>query len=394
MRRSLTCLTVLALVALSACSDDSPTPAAPTSSTTSSTSAPAPSDPPAGPFPPAVKLTPVATVEEPVAFAIRADDAAVYVAEKTGRVRAIRDGRVDRDPVLDIRDQVSTGSEQGLLGIAFAPDGAHLYVNFTNREGHTRVVEYAMGGARADADSRRELLRVEQPYPNHNGGHVLFGPDGLLYIGLGDGGSRGDPHGNGQNRNTLLGKILRIDPRSGGDDPYRIPEGNPFVGVDGARPEVWAYGLRNPWRFSFDRATGELWVADVGQNEVEEINRVPGDEGGLNYGWDRREGTRRFEGERPPDAIEPVHEYPHPGGCSVTGGFVYRGEAIPALRGSYVFADYCAGQISALRPGGSGFTATPLGVQTQQVSSFGEDATGELYVLSQDGAVLRLDASG
>ena len=212
----------------------------------------------------AVTLTEIAGLTQPVALAVRAGDAALYVVEKVGRVTAVRDGAVDPTPVLDLTGSVSTGSEQGLLGLAFSPDGGKLYVNFTNPAGDTRVVEYAFSGGRADPSTAREVLAVDQPYANHNGGNLVFGPDGMLWIGLGDGGSGNDPENRAQDLGTLLGKMLRIDPTPSAGRAYTIPPDNPFVGQAGARGEIWSYGLRNPWRYSFDRATGDLWIGDVG----------------------------------------------------------------------------------------------------------------------------------
>ena len=340
-----------------------------------------------------VALTRVATVEQPLAITIRRGDPSLYIAEKTGRVVAIRDGRVTSRPVLDLSDDVSLGGEQGLLGLAFSTDGQYLYVNYTDVEGDTRIVGYAMHGDRANRSSRRQVLFVAQPFDNHNGGDLVFGPDGDLYVGLGDGGSGGDPHGNGQSLGTLLGKMLRIRPTPTGPEPYRVPPDNPFVGDPGARPEIWAYGLRNPWRYSFDPATGDLWIADVGQSAWEEIDRLPaGSPGGANFGWNLLEGTHRYAGSAPPGAVPPVYEYSHAtGGCVVIGGDVYRGSAIPALVGDYVFADFCEGTLQALRlqPDGS-VTHQPLGVSLPNVSSFGTGPDGELYVTSLDGGVYRL----
>ncbi len=333
------------------------------------------------------------TVEQPLAIAIRPGDPSLYIAEKTGRVVAIRDGRVTGRPVLDLSDDVSLGGEQGLLGLAFSPDGQYLYVNYTDVEGDTRIVGYAMHGDRANRSSRRQVLFVAQPFDNHNGGDLVFGPDGDLYVGLGDGGSGGDPHGNGQSLGTLLGKMLRVRPTPTGPEPYRVPADNPFAGDPGARPEIWAYGLRNPWRYSFDRATGDLWIADVGQSAWEEIDRLPaGSPGGANLGWNLLEGTHRYAGAAPAGAVPPVYEYSHAtGGCVVIGGDVYRGSAIPALVGDYVFADFCEGTLQALRlqPDGS-VTHQPLGVSLPNVSSFGAGPDGELYVTSLDGGVYRL----
>jgi glucose/arabinose dehydrogenase len=327
-------------------------------------------------------------------MAVRPGGTALYVAQKTGRVVAIRGGGVVRTPVLDITEQVSLGSEQGLLGLAFSPSGQHLYVNYTDANGDTRVTGYRMRDGRADPATRRNVLFVDQPYSNHNGGNLAFGPDGYLYIGLGDGGSGGDPHGNGQSLSTLLGKMLRIDPRPSGERPYGIPSDNPFVDRPDARPAIWAYGLRNPWRYSFDRLTGDLWIADVGQNEWEEVDRQPaGSAGGENYGWNVLEGQHPFSGaEVPSDAVPPMFEYSQDaGGCTVIGGYVYRGEAIPELQGAYVFGDLCLGRIEALRVEEGRVTGhRVLGPEVPSLSSFGEDTRGELYAMSLGGEVYRL----
>jgi glucose/arabinose dehydrogenase len=336
----------------------------------------------------------VATLEQPLAMAVRAGDTALYVAQKTGKVVAIRAGRtVDKVPVVDLSDDVSLGSEQGLLGLAFAPDGDALYVNYTDTNGDTHVTGFAMDGDRVDPSTRRDILVVDQPYSNHNGGNLVFGPDGFLYVGLGDGGSGGDPHGNGQSLSTPLGKMLRIDPHLSGEVAYRIPSDNPFVGRPDARPAIWAYGLRNPWRYSFDRLTGDLWIGDVGQSAWEEIDRQPsGSRGGENYGWNLAEGSHPFAGDAPADARLPVYEYSHDGGgCTVIGGYVYRGEAIPDLSGAYLFGDLCIGQIEAIRVrDGRVVGHRALGPVVPNLSSFGEDADGELYALSLSGGVYRL----
>jgi glucose/arabinose dehydrogenase len=342
-----------------------------------------------------VRATLVASgLERPLAFAVRAGDDAWYVAEQGGTVRAVRDGAVDPEPVLDLSSEVSDGNEQGLLGIAFSPDGSLLYVDYTDRNGDTHVQELAVRGGVADLSSRRELLVVDQPFGNHNGGHVTFGPDGMLYVGLGDGGSAGDPQGNAQRRSTLLGKLLRLDPRPSEGSPYTVPADNPFVADEGARPEIWMLGLRNPWRFSFDRATGDVWIGDVGQGQWEEIDvTTAADAPGANWGWNAREGTHAFSDTPAPGARDPVHEYSHDtGGVAVTGGFVYRGRAVPALAGAYVFADFGLGDLMALEQrGGRLVDLRSLGVHVDGVTSFGEDADGELYVLSRPGAIYRLD---
>ncbi|MBV8959307.1 MAG: PQQ-dependent sugar dehydrogenase, partial [Actinobacteria bacterium] len=283
--------------------------------------------------------------------------------------------------------QVSTGSEQGLLGIAVRGD--KLYVDYTDTHnvGDTNVVEYTLSGDHAG--SPRLLLKQTQPYANHNGGEVIFGPDGKLYIGLGDGGSAGDPQRNGQNLGTWLGKILRIDPTPSGGQPYTVPADNPFVGRSGAKPEIWAYGLRNPWRFSCDRATGDQWTGDVGQDAWEEVDHVGRGQGGQNYEWNLREASHPYNGgARPPGGVDPVYEYPHGNGvCAVTGGYVYRGSRLGGLVGQYLFADFCVGKVLAL----SGSSARAIGPTIPNLSSFAEDAAGEVYALSLNGGMYRLD---
>jgi len=340
-----------------------------------------------------VRLIQVAELEEPLGMAVRRSDDGLYVAEKTGRVVAIRGGSLDPVPVLDLSAEVSQGSEQGLLGLAFSPDGRFLYVNYTDLAGDTHITEFSMQDGKADQASRRQVMFVDQPFSNHNGGNLSFGPDGYLYVGLGDGGSGGDPLNNAQSLDTLLGKMLRIDPRPGGGRPYQIPPDNPFIGQPGVLPEIWAYGLRNPWRYSFDGSTGDLWIGDVGQDAWEEVDfQQAGSQGGENYGWNRLEGTHGYAGDAPPDAVPPVYEYEHVGGgCVVTGGYVYRGAGIPALEGVYVFGDFCEGKLMALRlQGGVVVDIADLGPTVENLSSFGEDAGGELYVMSLSGSLFRL----
>ena len=296
--------------------------------------------------------------------------------------------------MLDIVDSVASGGERGLLGIAVSPDGAHLYLDYTDRGGDTRIVEYAIGdGGSIDASSRRELLRVDQPFANHNGGHLEFGADGMLYIALGDGGSGGDPDERAQDTGELLGKILRIDPRG---DPYAIPRDNPFATTRGARPEIWAYGLRNPWRFSFDAETGALWIGDVGQGSFEEVNRSPeGSRGGENYGWDRFEGRAPFEGDPPDEHVLPLFDYRRDdGNCAVTGGRVYRGTAVAGLAGWYLFGDYCKGDLRAVRADAPApAEPVPLDVRVESLVSFAEDTAGELFAISLQGGVYRIEGA-
>jgi glucose/arabinose dehydrogenase len=342
-----------------------------------------------------IKLTKIVSLDKPVAMAIRTGDGALYTAEQhEGTIRPVRSGKAG-PPVLDIGNQISTGGEQGLLGITFSPDGKKLYVDFTNTSGDTVIREYSFSSGRAT--SPRNILEIGQPEANHNGGNISFGPDGYLYIGMGDGGGGGDRHGtqgNGQNLDTLLGKMLRIKPTASGSPTYTSPSSNPFVGRTG-RDEIWAYGLRNPWRWSFDRSTKDLWIADVGQSAWEEVNVASyGSDGGDNYGWRRMEGTHSFAGGTPPSNHHaPIYEYSHEGGnCSVTGGYVYRGSRIPNLAGAYVFGDYCAGRLRAFKnANGSAAGHRFLGPQVEQLSSFGQDANGELYVMSLDGALYRID---
>jgi len=337
------------------------------------------------------RLVRIASLREPVAFAVRSGDDALYIGQKTGHVIAIRGGNVANRPVLDLSAQVSQGFEQGLLGLAFSPEGDFLYVSYTDPAGDTHVTEFPMSGDTADEGTARDVLLIEQPYSNHNGGHLAFGPDGYLYVGLGDGGSAGDPLDNAQDLQSLLGKLLRIDPRPTEGTPYGIPVNNPFVGEEGARPEVWAYGLRNPWRFSFDRLNGDLWIADAGQDRREEINLQRTSTGGDNYGWDGYEGTLVYEEPLPDDVEDPAYEYGRELGRAVVGGYVYRGARIPALQGAYVFGDFYNPDLRALIPSNGGFEEASLGLTIPNLSAFGEDASGELYVLSLSGQVYRLD---
>jgi glucose/arabinose dehydrogenase len=352
-----------------------------------------------------VKLTQLAELERPVAMAVRKGDPTLYVLEKPGRVRAIRDGQLVDRPVLDLTSRVdSSGNEQGLLGIAFSPDGTKVYLHYSSRpNGDTQVDEYAVAAdGSVDPGSRRAVLSQAQPEANHNGGQLAFGPDGYLYLGLGDGGAAGDQGpghaagGNGQSLGTLLGKILRIDPTPSAGKAYTVPPDNPFVSTAGARPEIWAYGLRNPWRFSFDTATGDLWIGDVGQNAYEEIDVAPRASGGgkgVNYGWNVREALHGYRDGNAPGAVDPVYELSHDSGnCSITGGYVYRGTKIPALRGGYLFADYCGGQLRAITvENGKVAQERVLPARAQTITSFGQDAAGELYVLSDGGGVYRVD---
>lgn len=329
----------------------------------------------------------------------------LFVVEQVGRVWVVHNGTMRATPFLDVRGRVTPGSgqggsEQGLLSIAFHPDfktNGFVYVDYTDRDGDTIVARYHIRSDdpdRLDDTSASTVLKVEQPQDNHNGGLVLFGRDGYLYVGLGDGGGGGDegpghaPGGNGQSLTTLLGKILRIDVNV--DSGYRIPSNNPYGAP--LKEEIWAYGLRNPWRFSFDRTTGDLWMADVGQDAWEEVNRQPASSaGGENYGWNVYEGNHHRSGIAF-GHVPPVAEYAHEGGeghCSVTGGYVYRGSAVAELRGLYVYADYCSGYVWTLRQIGSEWRSELLFDTDLLISSFGEDERGELYVTDHRGAVYR-----
>ena len=369
-----------------------------TTGAATATTAAATTAPPAAPAGPAldglsVTLTKVAELPDPIAMAVRAGDPLVYVASKAGIVYALEgDGP---KVLLDISGDVSTGGEQGLLGLAFAPDGTHVYLSFTDTSGTSTLIEYGWVGGRPDRSTRRTVLTQAQPYANHNGGNIVFGPDGELYYGFGDGGSANDPQRRAQKLDTLLGKMLRIDPREQPDAPYGVPADNPLVAQDGTRSEIWSWGLRNPWRFSFDRANGDLWVGDVGQGAIEEVDHAAAADGGgrgVDYGWSAWEGTHRFNQDVDGDgATPPVHEYSHGDlGCSITGGYLYRGAKIAALAGAYVFGDYCAAGIRAIDPAAPE-TAVKINGGPKNLASFGQDADGELYALSLDDVVYRID---
>ncbi|MFE5027786.1 PQQ-dependent sugar dehydrogenase [Streptomyces sp. NPDC056656] len=338
-----------------------------------------------------VALTEVATAQNPTAGAA-GPDGTVWIAERAGTVRVLDDRELG-EPVLDISSETTTDGERGLLGVAFDNEFEHFYISYTDLEGTSTIDEFAVQYGAIQADSRRTVLTQSQPYENHNGGDIRFGPDGYLYIAFGDGGSGGDPQGNGQRLDTLLGKLLRIDPSGG--KPYAIPADNPFVDDPDAKDEIWSYGLRNPWRFSFDSGTGDLLIGDVGQSDWEEIDWASADsEGGENYGWASMEGTHPFRGgTEPANHVPPVHEYDRNGlGCSVTGGYVYRGDAIPDLQGQYLYSDYCDGTVRGLTIENGEVTGqSDLGVNGGEVVSFVEDGDGELYVLALGGSISRID---
>ena len=360
----------------------------------------------AGPVP-AVGLQLVAKGFSEPTFVTNAGDGSgrLFVLEKAGVIRIVKDGQVQAEPFLDIHTLVdSEATERGLLGLAFHPrfeQNGRFFVAYTasNSQHADTLAEYhvATGAAKADPASGKVMLAIPDKYPNHNGGMLAFGPDGYLYFGTGDGGGAGDPDRTAQDLGAYLGKILRLDVDGGA--PYAIPKDNPFAAKAGAKPEVWAYGLRNPWRFSFDRKTGDVWIGDVGQDEVEEVDlQLAASKGGENYGWSALEGTHCFRPKTACDAsgkVPPVFEYTHDEGCSITGGYVYRGAAVPALAGFYLFTDYCTAELRALRGDGAGYAAVDLGALKKGPSSFGEDEAGEVYVLSySEGAVYRLVGVG
>jgi glucose/arabinose dehydrogenase len=320
----------------------------------------------------------------------------MFVAEQTGRVRVVSaDGKLSATPLLTV-GPLSTGNEEGLLGLAFSPDGTKLYVDYTDPGMDVHVDEYRMAGESAVPTSRRQVLFVQHPFANHNGGELVFGPDKMLYISIGDGGSAGDPHHNGQNMGTLLAKILRIDPAARGAAPYSVPADNPVVGHAGARTETWMWGLRNPWRFSFDRATDDMWIGDVGQDAFEEVDFAPKGEKGINWGWSAREGLHGYHfGAQPAGGRDPILETAHTdGNCAIVGGYVYRGKAIPALRGVYLFGDDCRTDIVGVVEGaGKVVDQRDLGPKVEALTTFGEDPAGEVYAVTRAGTVLRFTAA-
>lgn len=351
---------------------------------------------------PLLTFEPIATdLDDPVAIT-HAGDSRLFITLQAGRI-LIHDGaQLLPTPFLDIRTIVRSGGERGLLGLAFHPryaENGFFFVNYTDLSGNTVVARYRVSADpnRADSSTRKQILFIVQPFANHNGGEIRFGRDGYLYIGMGDGGSGGDPGNRAQDLSALLGKMLRIDVDNG--DPYAIPPSNPFVGNSSARPEIWATGMRNPWRFSFDRDSGDLWIADVGQGNWEEVDFQPAASiGGENYGWRLMEGTHCFTPSsncNPGNLVLPVIEYDHSGGaCSVTGGYVYRGSRHPRLHGMYFYGDFCNGRIwGAVRNSAGEVTVRSLSDTAFSISAFGEDLNGELYVAHYGGAVYRIEDS-
>jgi len=399
-------------LAIAGCSTQSPqspgaTVAAPSPTATASASAPGAtaSTPPAASAGPldldhlAITLEPFTSVQGgPLDLVAPGDGSGrLFIAAQDGRIWvADADGTVHPDPMVDLRDRLKSGGEQGLLGLALHPgfpSDPRAFVNYTDRNGDSVIAGLTLDPGdpnRLDPASEEQILFLKQPYANHNGGDLLFGPDGYLYAFFGDGGSGGDPQDNGQNRDALLGKVLRLDiDRPSGNRAYSAPAGNPFLGGAG-RDEIWLVGMRNPWRASFDRANGDLWIGDVGQGAWEEIDVARAGDGGLNFGWNRMEGNHCY-----PDAncstaglTLPVSEYGHDKGCTVVGGYVYRGTKYPTLAGAYLFADYCSGRIFALDPRTDDFRKPiEVGNGGGGISAFGEDAAGELYVTNLSGAV-------
>lgn len=399
-------------LALAACAGLSNTPPAsvealPPSPSPTAIPGPVPTQVPPSPTPvPAARMPdPASAVWQPVIDGLRqpvdlaqAGDERLFVVEKHGLIRILRDGQLAPVAFLDLTDRVgSSASEQGLLGLAFHPRFAEtgaLFVNYTDRSGATVVSRFHASGDHVDPGGEQILLRLEQPFANHNGGALAFGPDGYLYIGTGDGGSAGDPLGNGQSLNTLLGKILRLDVDGG--EPYAIPPDNPYAGSGEVYPEIWASGLRNPWRIAFDRLTGDLYLGDVGQNQWEEIDWLPaGAAGGANFGWSIREGLHAYHGEAAAGLTDPIAEYGHDQGCSVTGGRVVRDPDLPAWQGVYLYGDFCSGRVwGLLRTPDGGWLSSLLFETGRSLSAFGEDAAGRVYLVDYAGAVVRLSPAG
>lgn len=364
----------------------------------------APSAVPSAPDPSKYQWVPVVDGIERPLYVTNAGDGSgrLFVVDQGGHIWIVKDGKLQDQPFMDISNLVAKdANERGLLGLAFHPDyksNGIFFVHYSDLNGDTTLARYHVSADNPDAadlNSGKTILHLKQPYANHNGGQLAFGPDGYLYMGLGDGGSQGDPNKNGQNPHVLLGKILRIDING---DPYTIPKDNPFADGQNGAPEVWAMGLRNPWRFSFDRATGDLYIGDVGQNKWEEVDFQPaGSPGGLNYGWNIMEGNHAYSGAADPgNLVKPIAEYDHGQGIAVTGGYVYRGTALPELQGIYFFADYGTGRMwSTYRDASNTWQTTVFKDTGKLISSFGVDEQGELYVTDfSSGGVLKLAAAG
>jgi len=420
-RRRLLAGVASAVVVVAACGSDATTRAPgsppPTPSPAVSAAAPSASSQPSSPSSgPASSFEPtgqevtaeavVADLADPVDVANAGDGTGrLFVAEQAGRIRIVRDGTTLSDPFLDITDRIDSGGERGLLGLAFHPDyptDPRLFVDYTDLRGNTVIASFTVDPQnpdRADPASESVILRIDQPFPNHNGGAVVFGPDGMLYIAMGDGGGGGDPEGNGQRLDTLLAKILRIDIDGGSaaGSPYAVPPDNPFVGDDAAKPEIWLTGLRNPWRMRFDRATGDLWIGDVGQNAKEEIDVARAGAKGLDYGWNIMEGFDCFRADSCDRAglTLPVTEYGRDGGCAVIGGVVVRDPRQGRLDGGYLFGDACSDNLWLIDPvGDAQKTPTLVAGLGRTLSSIGEGEDGTVYATSLDrGELLRLSAA-
>jgi glucose/arabinose dehydrogenase len=348
-----------------------------------------------------VKLDPIASgkFDQPVYVTQPPNSDDLYVVERTGKVEIVRDGKKLGTPFIDISPKVSTDVEQGFLSIAFAPDyesSGLLYAYYTGQDGNENLVEFKRSDGdpdTVDPASEREVLKMADYAPNHNGGLVVFGPDGHLYVGTGDGGGTGDPRRNAQNLGSLLGKILRIDPKRSGAKPYTLPADNPFAGQAGALPEIYSYGLRNPWRFSFDADTKALVIGDVGQDKFEEVDAVAAGQGaGANFGWSAFEGDAPFNrDQQAPGAVKPVLVYSHDQGCSINGGYVVHDPELPSLEGRYLYSDFCSGKISSFKLTGTRASDDkPTGLEAQSPTSFGTDNAGHIYVTTLTGDVYRL----
>ena len=334
----------------------------------------------------------VAGLTEPVALAWRVGDGGrVYIAEQTGHVRIVAQGHI---VATALNVTVGSGNERGLLGLAFSRNGAKMYIDYTDGTGNIQIVEYTMNGNVANVATRRLLLSIpHQTYTNHNGGNLVVGADNSLYISVGDGGGAGDTLHNGQNLNALLGKILRIDPRPSAGKQYTIPPTNPFVNQAGVRPEIFMWGLRNPWRFSIDRLTRDMWIGDVGQALWEEVDYAPAGQSGINWGWNAREGFQPYNGgAKPAGARDPLFVRSHSSGdCAIIGGYVYRGAQIPNFYGAYVYGDTCTGELrAAVQSGGHVTQMKDLGLNVAQITTFGEGLGGELYAVSRTGKIYAL----
>jgi glucose/arabinose dehydrogenase len=406
-RRVTTILVLAACSVLVACTSDAPEPqggrARPSSSLPRSPAKASPTHPPSQGAPTRrdlrrvkLRLVRVAKIPEALALATRPGDDTLYVGTRVGRVLALRDGVVQKKPVLNISERISLEGEQGFLSLTFSPQGDRLYVSYTDSRSQGWVQSYEIENGIVDDRSRENVLRIDQPTIRHQGGHITFGPDGHLWVAFGDGSLGDDPDDNAQTLSNLHGKLLRIHPTPDGARSYVVPDGNPFRERPGTRPEIYGYGLRNPWRFSFDMRTGDLWIGDVGQYILEEIDYLrSGAPAGTNFGWNRLEGTRSFSGVAPKKRVDPIAEYNHDDGrCAVIGGHVYRGKAIPELYGAYLYGDFCDGRVRALvQKQGRVAHEADLGLHISGLVSFAQLPDGEILVLSLSDGVFRIEAA-